>query len=125
MITRTEQLKDSLLAIEPEICPERALLLTAAYSEETRTTLMQQRGKTIGMDSDLELLLQALDQMRCRPGSLGLNSPSMPRSPKRKRGASSAPYQMPNISLASSEAILYGSQRGFQTNSTFTFSRSG
>jgi len=53
VITRTEQLKDSLLAIEPEICPERALLLTAAYSEETRTTLIQQRGKTIRMDSDL------------------------------------------------------------------------
>lgn len=125
MITRTEQLKDSLPVIELKTCPERALLLTAAYSEEIRTALMQQRGKMTGKDSDLELLLEALDQMRCRPGSLGLNSPSMPRSPKGKRGASSAPYQMPNISLASSEAILYGSQRGFQTNSTFTFSRSG
>lgn len=33
---------------------------------------MQQAGKMIGMDSDLELLLQPLDQPRCSPGSVRL-----------------------------------------------------
>ncbi|MCL5111154.1 MAG: glycyl radical protein [Chloroflexi bacterium] len=33
MSVRTEQLRDTLLAIEPELCPERASLLTAAWRE--------------------------------------------------------------------------------------------
>ncbi|MHB1413672.1 MAG: glycyl radical protein [Chloroflexota bacterium] len=33
MTARTEQLKDTLLAIEPELCPERARLFTASWRE--------------------------------------------------------------------------------------------
>jgi formate C-acetyltransferase len=45
--TRTEQLKESLLATQPEICPERLLLLTAAYQETEGQPLILRRAEAL------------------------------------------------------------------------------
>jgi formate C-acetyltransferase len=44
---RTEQLKESLLATRPEICPERLLLLTAAYQETEGQPLILRRAEAL------------------------------------------------------------------------------
>ena len=47
MSARTEQLKESLLATRPEICPERLLLLTAAYQETEGQPLILRRAEAL------------------------------------------------------------------------------
>ena len=74
MSARTEQLKESLLATRPEICPERLLLLTAAYQETEGQPLILRRA---------EALARVLRSMNIyiRPGELIVgNQARLPRA---------------------------------------------
>ena len=74
MSTRTEHLKESLLAVEPAICPERALLYTRAWQDSEGEPLMIRRA--LGFSKVLREM-----RLYIRPGDLIVgNQAGMPRA---------------------------------------------
>ena len=47
ILPRVKRVRDQLMAIKPEICPERALLITEAYKQTEDTPMILRRAKAL------------------------------------------------------------------------------